>query len=136
MNRYHLFAIIILLAMGALMLFSISQDSLTFDELAHIAAGFGYLKEQDYRLNAEHPLLVKYLATLGADLAVQPYFPTDTAPWQNETKNQWAQWDHGTIFLYQSGNNADAVIFWSRVPMILLTLLLGVLLYSWIYRHF
>jgi len=136
MNYYHLFAVIILLTMGALMLFSMSQDSLTFDELAHIAAGFGYLKEQDYRLNAEHPPLVKYIAALGANLAVQPYFPTDTAPWKNETKNQWAQWDHGTIFLYQSGNDADAVIFWSRVPMIFLTLFLGVLLYVWSYRRF
>lgn len=122
--------------MSTLMLFSMSQDSLTFDELAHIAAGFGYLKEQDYRLNAEHPPLVKYIAALGADIAIKPYFPTDTAPWQNETKNQWAQWDHGAIFLYQSGNDADAVIFWSRVPMILLTLLLGVLLYAWSYRCF
>ena len=43
MNYYHLFAVIILLTMGALMLFSMSQDSLTFNELAHIAAGFGYL---------------------------------------------------------------------------------------------
>jgi len=135
MNTYHFFAVIILLTMGALMLFSMSQDSLTFDELAHITAGFGYLKEQDYRLNAEHPPLVKYIAALGADLATKPHFPTDTAPWQNETKNQWAQWDHGTIFLYQSGNDADAVIFWSRVPMILLTLLLGILLYIWSYRH-
>jgi len=118
------------------MIASISDESLTFDELAHIAAGFGYLKEQDYRLNAEHPPLIKYLAALGADIAVHPYFPTNTAPWQNETKNQWAQWDHGTIFLYQSGNDADAVIFWSRVPMILLTLLLGILLYSWSYRQF
>src|SRR3989344_3672663 len=136
MNIYHLFAIIILLIMGALMIASISDESLAFDELAHIAAGFGYLKEQDYRLNAEHPPLIKYIADLGADLATKPHFPTDTAPWQNETKNQWAQWDHGTIFLYQSGNDADAIIFWSRIPMILLTLLLGVLLYTWSYQQF
>lgn len=136
MNWYHLFAGILFLIMGGLMLFSMSGDSLTFDELAHIAAGFGYLKEQDYRLNAEHPPLIKYLAALGAELAVKPHFPTDTAPWQNETKNQWAQWDHGTIFLYQSHNDADAVIFWSRVPMILLTLLLGILVYLWSYRQF
>ena len=136
MNIYHFFAIIILLAMGALMVVSVANDTLTFDELAHITAGFGYLKEQDYRLNAEHPPLIKYLAAFGADLAVKPYFPTNTAPWQNKTKNQWAQWDHGTIFLYQSGNDADAVIWWSRMPMIALTILLGIFLYSWTYRRF
>mgnify|MGYP001567241246 CR=1 FL=1 len=136
MNYYHILAAVALILMGTLMVYSVSEESLTFDELAHIAAGFGYLKEQDYRLNAEHPPLVKYLAALGADLAVKPYFPTDTAPWQNETKNQWAQWDHGTIFLYQSNNDADAIIFWARVPMMILTLLLGILLYTWSYRRF
>ena len=59
MNYYHILAIVFFLLMGALMIASISDESLTFDELAHIAAGFGYLKEQDYRLNAEHPPLIK-----------------------------------------------------------------------------
>ncbi|TSC71458.1 MAG: glycosyl transferase family protein, partial [Parcubacteria group bacterium Gr01-1014_70] len=136
MFQYHFFAFVIFALMGFLMVSSLSDEALTFDELAHIAAGFGYVKEQDYRLNAEHPPLIKYLAAVSADLAVHPRFPIDTVPWQQETKNQWAQWDHGTIFLYQSGNDADAVIFWSRIPMIALTLLLGILLFIWTARRF
>ena len=32
------------------------------DELAHIPAGYGYIHNFDYRLNPEHPPLVKALA--------------------------------------------------------------------------
>lgn len=38
--------------------------SATFDEVAHLSAGFSYLRWNDYRLNPEHPPLVKKLAAL------------------------------------------------------------------------
>jgi hypothetical protein len=48
--------------------FSLRGDSATFDETAHIAAGVAYAERGDFRLNPEHPPLVKYLS--GASLAV------------------------------------------------------------------
>jgi len=48
--------------------FSLRGDSATFDETAHIAAGVAYAERGDFRLNPEHPPLVKYLS--GASLVL------------------------------------------------------------------
>src|SRR3989344_4948617 len=57
-------AFILLTLMAGMAFFSMKQDALTFDELAHIPAGYSYLTQQDYRLNPEHPPLAKDLAAL------------------------------------------------------------------------
>lgn len=41
---------------------SMSGDSATFDETAHLAAGVTYLETGDFRLNPEHPPLAKLIA--------------------------------------------------------------------------
>lgn len=127
--RNNSLAIFILAVMFVLMLSSVWNESGTMDELAHIPAGFGYVTELDYRLNPEHPPLFKVLSSLVAQIAVRPYFPTDTPYWQIEPNGQWAQ---GGRFLYDSGNDPDAIIFWSRVPIILLSVLLGWLIFAWV----
>jgi len=48
---------------------SLRGDSATFDETAHIAAGVAYAERGDFRLNPEHPPLVKYLS--GASLVAR-----------------------------------------------------------------
>ncbi len=119
-------AFIILGIMFVLMVTSIANDSATMDELAHIPASFGYVTEFDYRLNPEHPPLLKVLSGIFGELGARPYFPTSTAAWRDYVNGQW---DQGRIFLYESGNNADRIIFWSRIPTILLTLLFGWLVF-------
>lgn len=122
-----------LLIMGLLMLGSIWNQSATMDELAHIPAGFGYISQLDYRLNPEHPPLIKALAALSARIAVNPHFPTDTRFWRDDINGQW---DQGTAFLYESGNDADKIIFWSRFPLIILTLVFGWLFFVWARSRF
>ena len=39
----------------------IDANSQTFDEAAHIAAGYSYIAKGDFRLNVEHPPLSKEL---------------------------------------------------------------------------
>ena len=58
----NILAVLMLAAMFALMLGSSWNDSAIFDEVAHIGAGYTYLKYQDGRLNPEHPPLLKDLA--------------------------------------------------------------------------
>lgn len=123
----------ILLAMFLLMLASIWNESGTMDELAHIPAGFGYVTQLDYRLNPEHPPLLKAVSALFAQIAVRPYFPTNTPYWQIEPNGQWAQ---GGRFLYDSGNDPDAIIFWSRLPIILLSVFFGWLIFVWTKNRF
>ena len=45
----------LLVIMFSMAVFSIKDDSLTMDELAHLPAGYSYLTQKDMRLNPEHP---------------------------------------------------------------------------------
>jgi len=119
--------ILIILASFALMFNASSQESAIMDELAHIPAGYGYDKYFDYRLNPEHPPLVKALAAL--PLIFQNLsFPTNSQYWQKDVNGQWAA---GTQFLYESGNNADKIIDWARVFPMILTIVLILFVYIW-----
>ncbi|MFZ1684449.1 MAG: glycosyltransferase family 39 protein, partial [Candidatus Zixiibacteriota bacterium] len=42
-----------------------------------------------------------------------------------------AQWEFGDKILHQNGNDADAITFWARVPIILIALLLGLFIFLW-----
>ncbi|MFY9462794.1 MAG: glycosyltransferase family 39 protein [Candidatus Sungiibacteriota bacterium] len=133
MKKVNLIALGILAVMLVLMIASAWNDAAIVDELAHIPAGFGYITQGDHRLNPEHPPLIKVLAALSANLFVHPRFPTDTVAWRDDINGQWTQ---GSQFLYGSGNNADQIIFWSRLPLILLAILFGWLLFQWTRRRF
>ncbi|MCU1350438.1 MAG: hypothetical protein JWO56_3468 [Acidobacteria bacterium] len=54
----------LLLAFFALVLGNIAGTCETFDEANHLAAGYTYLTTHDYRLNPEHPPLLKMVAAL------------------------------------------------------------------------
>ena len=113
-----------------LLFFSALNDSATMDELAHIPAAYSYIALQDYRLNPEHPPLIKDLAAVPL-LFLNLKFPTESDVWQKYVNGQW---DAGRIFLYESGNNANQIIFWSRIPIMLLAILFGWLLFIWLGR--
>src|SRR3990167_3328034 len=125
-------AFILLTLMAGMAFFSMKQDSLTFDELAHIPAGYSYLTQQDFRLNPEHPPLAKDIAALPL-LFLDLNFPLDNENWTQNTEAPpwWAQFNLGNAFLYHSGNDPASLIFWSRLPMILLLLILGKLSRAW-----
>lgn len=116
---------IVMLAACSLMLWASRTDAPIMDELAHIPAGYGYVHNLDYRLNPEHPPLIKALAMLPV-LFLQPNFPTQSDAWQNQVN---AQWDVGAQFLYQSGNDANAIVDTARLFPILITLLVILFIY-------
>ncbi len=125
-GQYAILAII--LASSFVMMYSASQqESAVMDELAHIPAGYGYVAKLDGRLNPEHPPLVKAIAAL--PLAFQGLtFPTDSAAWKTDVNGQW---DMGTKFFYESGNDADKLIHWARLGPMILTILLSILVFAW-----
>src|SRR5437588_11221183 len=57
-------AVAALVAFIALALGDLFTASPTFDETAHLAAGYSYLVTHDYRINPEHPPLAKMFAAL------------------------------------------------------------------------
>lgn len=120
-------ALALLLLMGAVAITSVNKKSISTDEAPHITAGYSYLKFQDFRINPEHPPLIKDIAAF--PLIFQDInFPLDHPAWTTMVN---AQWDLGPQFLYRSGNDPDRIIFWGRIGPILLTLLFGWLLFLW-----
>ena len=123
---YAILGLIISVSFG-LMISVSRQESAIYDELAHIPAGYSYDKLFDYRLNPEHPPLVKMLSGLPLTF-LNLNFPTQGAAWTTDVNSQWYMgWD----FLYNSGNNPDTIIQWARVGPMLLTLLLIFFIYLW-----
>src|SRR3989344_7770979 len=131
-EKVNYLALAILAVMAGLMYFSALNDSAIMDELAHIPAGYSYLTQKDYRLNPEHPPLIKDLAALPL-LFQKINFPTDTKAWQEDINGQWTQ---GAVFLYETGNDADKILFWMRLPMMLLALFFGGLFFWWTKKNF
>jgi hypothetical protein len=121
-------AIILIIIMIALAVISLRQESAIMDEVAHIPAGYSYLTQRDYRLNPEHPPLLKDLSAIPLLFIKNINFPKYLKAWKDEVNSQW---DFGFNFLYKSGNDADKIIFWSRLPMLLLLILLGFFIWRW-----
>ncbi|OGF63270.1 hypothetical protein A2926_03595 [Candidatus Giovannonibacteria bacterium RIFCSPLOWO2_01_FULL_44_40] len=148
MNKYaNILAVLMLAAMLGLMVGSSWNDSATFDEVAHIGAGYTYLKYKDGRLNPEHPPLLKSLAALPLlllsasgrikeNITAQPF-------WTIENVND-RQWATGNYLLYEAGNDADPpanwragqILFWARLPMILLTIIFSWILFLWVKNRY
>lgn len=112
---------------AALMGYAAWTDTAVMDELPHIPAGYSYIRYLDYRLNPEHPPLLKAAAALPL-LAVQPIFPTGSGRWTTDVNGQW---DIGREFFYRSGNDGELLVRLARLAPILLTLVLIFLVFRW-----
>jgi Dolichyl-phosphate-mannose-protein mannosyltransferase len=128
-RRWHHFAAgVLLIVMFSLGISSMANDSATVDEVAHIAAAYSYLHYGDYRLNPEHPPLIKDLAGLPLQF-MDLKFPDSEPAWTTEVNGQW---NSGLSFLYHIGNDAQAILFWARLPILLLAVGFGIVLYRFV----
>jgi hypothetical protein len=59
-----------------------------------------------------------------------PNFDTSKDFWTKDNADA-GQWNAGKVFLWDSGNDPDRIIFWSRIPIILLSLILGLFIFRW-----
>jgi len=124
-------AIVLLLLMGLLAGGAALRESVTLDEVAHIGAGVSYLQKFELRLNGEHPPLAKMLAALPLVVGgVRADY--SSASWTISTKffpdaflGQWAfgQW------VLSRWNDPVRTLALARLPMLLLTLVLGWLIF-------
>jgi hypothetical protein len=107
-----------LVVYAALTVSGLRGTSATFDEGAHLPAGYTYWARGDYRINPEHPPFVKLLAAaplLALDVTLKP--------WES-----LRQWELGRRFLYH-WNDADTLLFYGRLPIVALGAALGALVY-------
>ncbi len=117
----------ILLFMFFVMITSSIKDSAIRDEMPHIVAGYAYVTTGDYRLNPEHPPLIKTASGLML-LLINPQPKLPDNHFERPMNNQWSE---GEEFLYKEGNDADLMLFLGRLPIIFLSILLGFFVYKW-----
>ena len=109
------------------------RESVTIDEVPHIGAGLSYVQKLDLRLNEEHPPLAKVLT--GISLALRgtraDYSHVSwTASRQLLPHALLGEWVFGEWVL-ERWNDAATTLFWARIPMLLLTLALGWVIYQY-----
>ena len=106
------------------------RESVTFDEIAHIGAGVSYLQKLDLRMNEEHPPLAKVVAALPLVLrgAHADYAHVSWTFSSKIFRQLLGEWVFGHWFLIR-WNDPYSTLFWARIPMLLMTLLLGFVLY-------
>lgn len=119
--RVWMFLFLLLLPIQALT--AAVQLSPTMDEGAHLASGYAYLITGEYRVGKDHPPLAKVLAALPL-VVTNHQVPTDVYEWEGNFlwPDQLARPDVDDI---------DRLFLWARLPTLLLTVLLGWVVYRW-----
>ena len=105
---------------------AVLRESVTIDEVAHIGAGVSYLQKLDLRFNEEHPPLAKVLAALPlvARGTRADYSGTIWNVSQDFFPAYLGQWIFGEYVLTR-WNQPGSTLAWARLPMLLLTIALG-----------
>lgn len=111
----------LLVILGLQLFLSVRWESQTWDEGDHIFAGYMSWKHSDFGLNPEHPPMLKLLAT-----APLLSLSLKTPELQDRDFKVEAFLD-GKDFLYQ--NDADLILFRTRMAAATLTLLLALLVF-------
>jgi 4-amino-4-deoxy-L-arabinose transferase-like glycosyltransferase len=89
----------------------------------HLASGYSYWQTRDFRMNPEHPPLAKLIAALPL-LVIHPKLNTTSAVW-----NTASEYEFGFDFMYT--NDADRLLFWSRIMMIALAAAGAAITFVW-----
>lgn len=109
---------------------AVRNKSNTYDELAHVTAGWTYWTYSDYRLQPENGVLPQRwfaLPLLSLDLKC----PDDQAAWAASDV-----WKIGDGFFFESGNDLEKMLWRARCMNVLLSVALGFLVYAWARRLF
>jgi hypothetical protein len=101
--------------------FAVVADGLTDDEVLYIPAGYRQLTASDFHLNPTSPPVASSLAAVGL-LGLDVHLP-EIRPGEPEVA-----WCYRFI---QEANDPQTVITRSRIPVVVLTLALCLLLWSW-----
>ncbi|MEU7901404.1 phospholipid carrier-dependent glycosyltransferase [Actinoplanes sp. NPDC049118] len=115
-----LLVVVLLAQMAGAMVVTAVQQTPTIDEPVYVGTAVTYLEQRSLRYNPEHPPLGKMIIAVGvafADPQLDPAF----------RGNQTALGRH---VLYEAGNDPYELMFLARLPMIILTLLFGLVVFA------
>ena len=114
----------------------LSQKGLFIDDSMHMPAGYSYLLTHDFRLNQEHPPLIKLLSGSGL-WRLHPRFPFESPGWQKAATPEDPE--DGMVQIEEAFFDANAdqfeqIAWYGRLPMLIIPLLL-LLAFWWLARQ-
>lgn len=112
------------LLLAFLLINTARSKSMVYDEVIYPAAGVLYWTTEDWGWNKEHPPLQKLLSSLfliNKEHALPPGLLSDEID----------QWRLGYAYFFGGPTSAQTLLFLSRLPTILLTLLLAFFVFRW-----
>jgi hypothetical protein len=122
-------AIALLGLFAGLSFWEMADDSLTVDEGIHLPVGYAYWKRGEFRLNPEHPPLVKLLCSaplLLMDLRLPPTEP--------ERPGDFHAYQGTFARRFLHTQDTDRILFWGRIPVVVLGLILAGTVFWWSWR--
>ncbi|WP_328875851.1 phospholipid carrier-dependent glycosyltransferase [Streptomyces sp. NBC_00287] len=115
-----LLVVVLLAQMAVAMVTTAVQQTPTIDEPVYVGTAAVYLHEHSLRLNPEHPPLGKLVVGAGVALADPRY----------DASFEGDQGQVGRHLLYASGNDPWRLMLFARLPVIVLTLLFGLVVFA------
>jgi 4-amino-4-deoxy-L-arabinose transferase-like glycosyltransferase len=110
---------------------SLTRTSATWDEPQHLAAGYTALAARDYRVDPEHPPLVRLLAAVprvvAGDRAPLTALIDRTSPTQWVSRELFG-YSHDVLY---ADRQADRRLYSARFAIVALGVLLGALIFFW-----
>lgn len=100
------------------------QENNTADEAIHLMAGYSYLRDGAFGINAEHPPLAKLLCALPA-LFLNPQLPAGYRNWETR------EGEPARRFLFENRVPAEVLLNSARAVTVALSLLLGLTIALW-----
>jgi len=126
----HFLVAALLSLYGFMALSSIREKSTTFDEVAHLTAGYSYWLPGAFRMNPELGIVAQRWASLPL-LVSKPQFPDSDEPWWRTDS-----FVMGRRFFYEEGNDYGAMLRRGRTMIVVLAMALGGVIYLWSSRLF
>ena len=116
----------VLFLFWALMVASLRDKSLTYDEVAHAAAGYSYWHFDDFRLQPENGQLPQRIAGLPMALSIAPFPAPEASAWRDAD-----DWRLGYQWLFKSGMDAGDLAGEGRMGCGLFAVALGAVVWAW-----
>jgi len=123
-------AVLLLIAVPVQAVPSLVRKSATFDEASHLSSAYEYLVTGVFQQHLDHPPLADQIAAFPL-LFLKLQLPSDEASQKSLIR-------FGNRFVYRNVRDADTILLWGRLPVVLLTVLLGWMVFSWgreLYQH-
>ena len=125
--KYSILIIFLLCLFAVMAVTSITQKSGTCDEIAHhIPSGAVIISKGDFKMSTESPPLPRCIIALPSVTLLQSNIPDDMKTWRNENRAVF-----GRDFFFRYNSFPKKMLFYSRMPVILIGILCGLVLFLW-----